>query len=388
MKCLAADTGSGMMEPFALKQQRKPRTPWIIAAACAILFGIWQFDIVPRVRSAASGTIPTGTVDSEMTALTSVGEPWDEIVDRDRDQATGESESFIDDPVLSALASQQSPLDIRLTEPAGQLPAERRESPLRSGSIQPVSFEIESNVGQEDAPAATVIPAELAQRLREIDQLYRDEFILEAHAELSQIYWREPALRTLIRARIEHTASLIYTSPDRQFDEPYLVQPGDTLSSIAAKHNVTWQYLARLNRTSPERLQAGQQLKVLKGPFSAVVDLDDFALTVHAHGWFVHRYRIGIGRDRRTPSGEFTVQEKLENPTWYNPDGGQIGPEDPENPLGRFWLGLGNHIGIHGTNDPSSVGKAMSRGCLHLADQDIEEVFHLLSTGSTVLIRN
>jgi lipoprotein-anchoring transpeptidase ErfK/SrfK len=101
----------------------------------------------------------------------------------------------------------------------------------------------------------------------------------------------------------------------------------------------------------------------------------------------VHRYPVGTGAENGTPTGKFNVEEKLENPTWYNPDGGIIDADDPDNPLGEFWLGLGNHIGIHGTIDPESIGKAVSRGCIHLNDPDIEEVFSLLSVGSQVTIR-
>lgn len=383
------------MEPFALKSQRKPRAPWIAAAAVAVVFSVWYFDLFPRIGPVETGSLPHQIADSNAAAISAFEgtQSWDEIIDRGRENSDAPAaESPHDDPVLSALSSEPEPLNVSLSEPEGTSPSATASAADRlrrpgAGPVQPASFEIESDVPQGDLPPARVIPAELAQRLREIDQLYRDDMILEAHAELSQIYWRQPEHRALIRARIEHTASLIYTSPDRQFDEPYLVQPGDTLSGIAAKYNVTWQYLARLNRTSAERLQAGQQLKVLKGPFSAVVDLDDFALTVHAHGWFVHRYRIGTGKDHRTPKGEFMIEEKLQDPTWYNPDGGQIGPEDPENPLGHYWLGLGNHIGIHGTNNPESIGQAMSRGCIHLADRDIDEVYHLLGVGSKVLIR-
>jgi lipoprotein-anchoring transpeptidase ErfK/SrfK len=110
-------------------------------------------------------------------------------------------------------------------------------------------------------------------------------------------------------------------------------------------------------------------------------------MTVHAHGWFVRRYSIGIGRDNATPQGEFTVQNKLENPTWYDPKGGQIEGDDPANPLGEYWLGLGDHIGIHGTIDPTTIGRAASRGCIHLNDNDIAEVFQLLGVGSKVVIR-
>ena len=180
---------------------------------------------------------------------------------------------------------------------------------------------------------------------------------------------------------------MIFLSAERQFSDPHIVAWGETLESIGREYELPWQYLARLNGVEPRELQAGQSLKVVRGPFGAVVDLSAFTLTVHMHGWYVQEYRIGIGQDGRTPTGRFTVREKLENPTWYNPDGGVVEADDPENPLGEYWLGLGDHIGIHGTTDPKSIGRAASRGCLHLGDADIREVFELLGTGSEVVIR-
>jgi lipoprotein-anchoring transpeptidase ErfK/SrfK len=227
----------------------------------------------------------------------------------------------------------------------------------------------------------------VAAQIKQVDEWFAQDQVLDAHAELSRLYWKHRDLRELIQERIEHTAALIFTSPDRQFGPPHFVEYGQTLDQIAREYEVPWEYLAMLNRVTPEKLQAGQELKVVRGPFGAVVDLEEFTLTVHAHGWYIKKYRIGIGRDEKTPLGEFTVKDKLENPTWYNPDGGIVEPDDPENPLGEYWLGLGNHIGIHGTNDPASIGQAASRGCIHLGDDDIAEVFGLLSPGSKVLIR-
>ena len=125
----------------------------------------------------------------------------------------------------------------------------------------------------------------------------------------------------------------------------------------------------------------------MRGPFSAVVDMERFELTIHAHGYFVHRYEVGIGEGDQTPAGEFAVQEKIKNPTWYNPAGGQVDKDDPLNPLGEYWIGLGDHIGIHGTIDPQSIGSARSRGCIHMRDADIAQVFELLGQGSVVRIR-
>jgi len=240
---------------------------------------------------------------------------------------------------------------------------------------------------EDSRPPRNVIAADVADVIRRADELLAQDEVVRAHGELSRIYWQEPKQRAAFLRRIESTAAQIFTDPHRHFGKPYLVLPGDTFESIARAHDVPWNYLSRLNRISPEDLQAGQEIKVMRGPFHAVVDLSRFELTIQAHGYFVHRYEIGTGENASTPAGDFTVQEKLENPVWYNPDGGVVEADDPDNPLGEYWIGLGDHIGIHGTIDPSSIGTARSRGCIHMRDGDIAEVFDLLGEKSTVRIR-
>ena len=134
-------------------------------------------------------------------------------------------------------------------------------------------------------------------------------------------------------------------------------------------------------------LQLGQKLKVVKGPFAAIVDLQDFTLTVHLQGYYVKRYDVGIGKDGSSPLGKFSVQNKVENPQYTGPDGRVISGDDPKNPLGERWIDLGDSYGIHGTIDPDSIGKAASRGCIRLRDKDIVEVYDFLVRGSEVVIR-
>jgi lipoprotein-anchoring transpeptidase ErfK/SrfK len=57
--------------------------------------------------------------------------------------------------------------------------------------------------------------------------------------------------------------------------------------------------------------------------------------------------------------------------------------------LGERWIGLdsGNQLGIHGTNDPASIGRAESRGCIRLSPTDVDDVYDILSIGSKVVIR-
>ena len=126
--------------------------------------------------------------------------------------------------------------------------------------------------------------------------------------------------------------------------DAYQVQPGDMLQKIAGQYDVTWQYLAKLNRVDPRKVRAGQRLKVIKGPFSAIVDLSDYEITIHAHGYYVTRYPVGIGKDGSSPIGKFTVQEKLVDPTYYGPTA-SIEHDDPANPLGERWIDVGNSYG-------------------------------------------
>lgn len=408
------------MKPFIQSDQSRPQLHWYIVAGIGLAFIIWYLDLLPNIRYAATGTVVdqnTGSSPLETSQLSrntvddngsfdgsgehSLFEP---IIDRRRTNHPVEALGHERTTVERAIAAQAAPISSELPEfiePAEKVVLQAAavvstESDSASEITPAVHLEVSqpnSVIGSEskkatgDTASAPVISAGLAEQLRQIDQDYRDGRIMDAHSKLSQLYWKSPESRPAIRDRIEHTAFLIFVSPEHQFSEPRLVAAGETLGEIASEYQVTADYLAKLNRLDPDQIRAGQSLKVVKGPFSAVVDLDDFAMTIHAHGWFVRRYAIGTGADDRTPLGRFKIEEKLENPVWYNPDGGVVEADDPTNPLGEYWLGLGDHIGIHGTIDPTSIGRAASRGCIHLGDGDIEEVFGLLTTGSEVRIR-
>ncbi|HBN78669.1 MAG TPA: hypothetical protein DD473_23235, partial [Planctomycetaceae bacterium] len=95
---------------------------------------------------------------------------------------------------------------------------------------------------------------------------------------------------------------------------------------------------------------------------------------------------IGTGKDSSTPLGQFQVVNKQPNPTYYGPEE-VIKADDPNNPLGEYWIDLGDSIGIHGTNEPDSIGQACSHGCIRMRDSDISQVYNLLTTKSRVAIR-
>lgn len=367
------------MEPFA--EQQKPSVPWHLwlTAVAAVLFFVWCFDLYPRVLTDGRVVVRTESGAGQRRAAGVESGDWSDI---------SGSESELSEQSLTGGKARQSSDDqwVGLTEPESFELSEPEPEPEPStdSGVRRASFEVEQSAA---AAVQRALPAELGAGLRRARELRQRDDVLESHAELSSLYWKYPEQRQLLTGELQESARVIFLSAERQFSDPHIVAWGETLESIGREYELPWQYLARLNGVEPKELQAGQSLKVVRGPFGAVVDLSAFTLTVHMHGWYVQHYRIGIGQDGRTPTGRFTVGEKLENPTWYNPDGGVVEADDPENPLGEYWLGLGDHIGIHGTIDPESIGRAASRGCVHLGDEDIREVFGLLGTGSEVVIR-
>lgn len=115
-----------------------------------------------------------------------------------------------------------------------------------------------------------------------------------------------------------------------------------------------------------------------------VISLPDRQLALLEDGRVRKLYPIAVGAPRTpSPRGEFRVTSRLVHPTWYA--SGKVVPPGKANPLGTRWLGLGNRgYGIHGTNDPKSIGKSVSHGCIRMRNADVEELFELLRVGDVV----
>lgn len=231
--------------------------------------------------------------------------------------------------------------------------------------------------------AATNEPIDLTA----IDQLMNDGEDVEANFQLSNLYWKRPEVRKQIMSRLQIVSNRIYFAPQPHYMDGHVVRPGDLMQNIAQDYDVSWEYLAKLNRISDaKKIRPGQKLKVIRGPFAAVVDLSDMELTIHSHGHYVHAFPIGIGQDNPSPIGSFKVVEKLNDPTYYGAEG-VIDHEDTQNPLGEYLIDLGDSYGIHGTNDETLIGKSESKGCIRMQNIDIADVYDLLTPGSEVLIR-
>ncbi len=178
------------------------------------------------------------------------------------------------------------------------------------------------------------------------------------------------------------------------------VEPGEYLANIARDNKVPHEIIEKINRISdPTRVPAGATIKLVHGPFHAKVYLESKTLDLYLQNTFVKTYRIGIGQQGRdTPTGLWRVKPngKLERAPWPDPDTGKILHfGEPGYALGERWIGLDGikgpcegrtGFGIHGTNEPESIGKASSRGCIRLLNEDVIELYDMLSNGVSEVV--
>jgi lipoprotein-anchoring transpeptidase ErfK/SrfK len=117
-----------------------------------------------------------------------------------------------------------------------------------------------------------------------------------------------------------------------------------------------------------------------------VISIPDRKLALLESGRVVKVYPVAVGSDATpSPSGEFRIRELITHPTYYAP-GKVIGP-GKANPLGTRWIGLGQRgYGIHGTNEPGSIGRNASHGCIRMNKADVEELFDQVRAGDLVVL--
>ncbi|PJN51141.1 putative L,D-transpeptidase YkuD [Paenibacillus sp. GM1FR] len=108
--------------------------------------------------------------------------------------------------------------------------------------------------------------------------------------------------------------------------------------------------------------------------YRIIVDLSDHMLYLLDGNQVIKGYPVATGKMlTQTPNGEFTIINKQSNP------GG---------PFGVLWMGLSApHYGIHGTNEPWSIGKSVSHGCIRMYNSDVLDLSFKVSVGTRVTIR-
>jgi lipoprotein-anchoring transpeptidase ErfK/SrfK len=117
-------------------------------------------------------------------------------------------------------------------------------------------------------------------------------------------------------------------------------------------------------------------------------------LTLYNGAHYVRQFHVATGQAiYPTPLGHFQIVVMWKNPTWYPPTqdawakGLKPVPPGPNNPLGTRWMGISSPgVGIHGTDEPASIGYSQSHGCIRMLVPDAEWLFEHVTIGTPVFI--
>lgn len=270
-----------------------------------------------------------------------------------------------------------------LPDPAAAVAAARSDvasDTSNSFEVPPMSGNSRSNVD--------VASAGLANAIATADRQYTSDRRKEALATLS-LFYETPSLtseqREELLIRLDPLAREVIYSPEHLLEEPHRVGGSETLMDIAQKYDVPWQLLANINGVGdPVTVLPGTDLKVLRGPFRADVDLANQELTLFLGDLYAGRFPVGIGSDPVPRSGTYTIQEKNSAKTYYDMSGNPVPPGNARNPYGSMWIDLGSGISLHGS--PKSE-QPTDQGCISVAGNYSRDVFGILSEGSSVTIR-
>src|ERR1700682_3072976 len=132
-----------------------------------------------------------------------------------------------------------------------------------------------------------------------------------------------------------------------------------------------------------------------EAPGTVVIDTGNTFLYLVLSGGQAMRYAIGVGREGFTWSGEQSVARKTEWPDW-RPPADMLSRQPylprfmaggPGNPLGARAMYLGEtEYRIHGTNNPETIGKRVSSGCIRLTNEDVADLYERVKIGAKVIV--
>jgi lipoprotein-anchoring transpeptidase ErfK/SrfK len=131
-------------------------------------------------------------------------------------------------------------------------------------------------------------------------------------------------------------------------------------------------------------------------PGTVIISTSERRLYLVMDGGRAMRYGIGVGREGFTWNGTQTISRMAEWPDWRpptemlqrRPDLPRFMPGGPANPLGARAMYLGSTLyRIHGSNEPHTIGQAVSSGCIRMTNDDVTDLYQRVRVGTTVVVR-
>jgi len=253
-----------------------------------------------------------------------------------------------------------------------------------------------SAVAMNSAPAQTQVQAQsvsqesaetvaVREYLKKANEKIQNGEALEVLRELSKFYgnprFSAEESSELVNILVQAATQVIYSQ--KSFLEPaYTLQAGDTLEKIAAEYQIPQDFIALVNGIQPGTpLQPGAQLKVIRGPFHAIVYLDRHEMLLTLNGLFAGRFWIGIGGELIQKDGDFSFVQKS-----VTQDGTSTMPSCDFSKLAGE-PGCAEMMKIQACTDPNAIGSSAPSGSILMSQTDVQSLGAILGPKSQLIMR-
>lgn len=295
-------------------------------------------------------------------------------------------------PASPSQASTQNPL-----RPSAQSAAPAAELDRYASTVPPAATQL-TPVGP--APSQSIAPTSsdtsFAASWPTIQTALDRGDLKQAHQLLSKWHGNEslsPADAQRVETLLGQLAGTVIYSTEHQLEAPRVVKPGESLETIAKEYNVPSQLLAKINGIqSSEQPRPGQELKVVRGPFSAVLDLHRSEVTLTVDDRYAGKFHVTVPPGNSLTDGQWLVDQKLVGPpSTANPSAYATTPVPADRTIilrnvdnGNSPAGTPTLLIASGSTPP---GLAANPPALRVSPQDAEELSDILSIGSRVTVR-
>ena len=156
-------------------------------------------------------------------------------------------------------------------------------------------------------------------------------------------------------------------------------------------------YIPDDEEVSPEFKRTAVFFRTTEAPGTIIISTSERFLYLVQDNGRALRYGIGVGRDGFRWGGVHRITAKKEWPSWTppaqmlrrRPDLPRHMVGGPDNPLGARAMYLGSTLyRIHGSNEPETIGQAVSSGCFRMVNDDVIDLYDRVRVGATVIVKN
>lgn len=295
-------------------------------------------------------------------------------------------------PPASAVAMAAAPAQVPTLPPVAVAATALDPEAALAEPLAPASMAT-NQPGMSPAPLATGgQPSAFASAWADAHDKLTSGRYAEALAVLSAWY-DDPTLGLEESQRLDDllgqlAGTVIYSQEDLLLP-PHIVAPGDNLQSLAMAAGVPWQLLGKINGVDdPASLLPGEALKMIRGPFDAVVSVSRRRLSLQLGGNYAGSFPVVIGRrvQERVGASLAVAEIRREGAASATAVAAQVSYLQQTESAGPSIV-LSDGLRIEAADDPLAVGDEAPEASLIVSARDLAELIDILGPGSSVLIR-